>query len=59
MTIEKKTTSFKVKLAWNSKWSVPSVSGGPLTEKYYLDHFHFHWNTSSDAGSEHSVNGIK
>ncbi|XP_036616532.1 LOW QUALITY PROTEIN: carbonic anhydrase 2-like [Trichosurus vulpecula] len=35
------------------------LSGGPLTEKYRLAHFSFHWGSRNDQGSEHSVDELK
>ena len=35
-----------------------TISGGPLGDKtYVLDHFHFHWGSSDERGSEHTVDG--
>uniref|UniRef100_A0A8C5QML1 Carbonic anhydrase n=1 Tax=Leptobrachium leishanense TaxID=445787 RepID=A0A8C5QML1_9ANUR len=33
------------------------ISGGPLSDKYRLRQFHFHWGESDDHGSEHKVDG--
>ncbi|ELT87930.1 hypothetical protein CAPTEDRAFT_224291 [Capitella teleta] len=34
-----------------------SLTGGPLRNKFQLAQFHFHWGTSNDCGSEHTVDG--
>ncbi|XP_063169043.1 carbonic anhydrase 7 [Candoia aspera] len=34
-----------------------AVSGGPLENPYRLKQFHFHWGTSQNSGSEHTING--
>lgn len=34
-----------------------SISGGPLGDEYILHHFHFHWGSTNDKGSEHTLNG--
>uniref|UniRef100_A0A3Q1HVA7 Carbonic anhydrase n=1 Tax=Anabas testudineus TaxID=64144 RepID=A0A3Q1HVA7_ANATE len=36
-----------------------TLTGGPISGKYRLKQFHFHWGSSDDRGSEHTVNGIK
>ena len=33
------------------------LEGGPLSSKYQLAQFHFHWGTASTHGSEHTVDG--
>ena len=33
------------------------IHGGPLTEKYQLAQFHFHWGAEDGRGSEHLING--
>lgn len=33
------------------------LKGGPLTRVYKLEQFHCHWGSSSDEGSEHTVDG--
>ena len=33
------------------------VYNGPLTKKYGLEQFHFHWGAEDDRGSEHLVSG--
>nr|XP_020144498.1 carbonic anhydrase 1 [Microcebus murinus]XP_020144499.1 carbonic anhydrase 1 [Microcebus murinus] len=35
------------------------LKGGPLIENYRLYQFHFHWGSTNDCGSEHTVDGIK
>ena len=32
------------------------ITGGPLTEVYRLDQFHFHWGQHNHEGSEHQLN---
>ncbi|KAI4891217.1 hypothetical protein NFI96_033052, partial [Prochilodus magdalenae] len=34
-----------------------SVTGGPISGTYRLKQFHFHWGSSDDKGSEHTVDG--
>lgn len=33
------------------------LSGGPLSSKYKLEQFHFHWGSKSSHGSEHLLDG--
>ena len=33
------------------------IHGGGLHGKYSLKHFHFHWGSTDDEGSEHMVDG--
>ena len=33
------------------------ISGGPLTDSYKLNQFHFHWGSKQGQGSEHTVDG--
>lgn len=35
------------------------LSGGGLNDTYILHHFHLHWGSTSEQGSEHTVNGKK
>ncbi|KAM9440177.1 carbonic anhydrase [Clarias gariepinus] len=35
------------------------LTGGPITGVYKLKQFHFHWGSSDNKGSEHTVNGVK
>ncbi|XP_062501285.1 carbonic anhydrase 1-like isoform X2 [Corticium candelabrum] len=35
---------------------VNEITGGPLTEVYRLDQFHFHWGQHNHEGSEHQLN---
>ena len=32
-------------------------SGGPLNATYALTQFHFHWGSTDDQGSEHTIDG--
>lgn len=34
-----------------------ALTGGPVTGTYRLKQFHFHWGSSDDKGSEHTVDG--
>ena len=34
-----------------------TVSGGPLNATYALTQFHFHWGSTDDQGSEHTIDG--
>ncbi|KAL1022696.1 hypothetical protein UPYG_G00031150 [Umbra pygmaea] len=36
-----------------------TLTGGPITGTYRLAQFHFHWGSSDDHGSEHTVNKAK
>ncbi|XP_021571805.1 carbonic anhydrase 1 isoform X2 [Carlito syrichta] len=35
------------------------LKGGPLSDVYRLCQFHFHWGSTNDYGSEHTVDGVK
>ncbi|KAM9307865.1 carbonic anhydrase 1-like [Gastrophryne carolinensis] len=41
----------------DDKENISVVQKGPLSAKYCLNQFHFHWGPSNDAGSEHTVDG--
>ncbi|XP_067290884.1 carbonic anhydrase 2 [Pseudorasbora parva] len=47
--------SFQVNFADDNDSS--TLTGGPISGKYRLKQFHFHWGASDDKGSEHTVNG--
>ncbi|XP_059022078.1 carbonic anhydrase 1 isoform X2 [Mustela lutreola] len=49
--------SFHVNYEDNDNRSV--LRGGPLSETYRLCQFHFHWGSTNDYGSEHTVDGVK
>ncbi|XP_053414639.1 carbonic anhydrase 1 [Nycticebus coucang] len=49
--------SFHVNFEDNDNQSV--LQGGPLSQNYRLHRFHFHWGSTNDYGSEHTVNGVK
>lgn len=34
-----------------------ALSGGQLPNTFVLDHFHMHWGSANNQGSEHSLNG--
>ena len=34
-----------------------SISGGPLSEPYILDHITLHWGSTGGQGSEHTLEG--
>jgi len=36
---------------------LPGIRGGELKGSYELLQFHFHWGSSNDRGSEHTING--
>uniref|UniRef100_A0A8C1WYP4 carbonic anhydrase n=1 Tax=Cyprinus carpio TaxID=7962 RepID=A0A8C1WYP4_CYPCA len=36
-----------------------TLAGGPVTGIYRLRQFHFHWGSSDDKGSEHTIAGTK
>ncbi|XP_051856847.1 carbonic anhydrase 2-like [Antechinus flavipes] len=55
--IVNKGYSFNVEFDDSSDKSV--LSGGPLTERYRLAHFSFHWGCRDDQGSEHSIDDLK
>ncbi|XP_061925701.1 carbonic anhydrase [Entelurus aequoreus] len=35
-----------------------ALTGGPISGKYRLKQFHFHWGASDDRGSEHTLCGL-
>lgn len=37
----------------------PVLTGGPLSGTYRLRQIHFHWGSNDEAGSEHTVDGMK
>ncbi|XP_043289196.1 carbonic anhydrase-like [Venturia canescens] len=42
-------------------WSddnIPRISGGTLTGDYVFLQLHFHWGTTDDSGSEHTINNV-
>ncbi|XP_044103045.1 carbonic anhydrase 1 isoform X1 [Neovison vison] len=49
--------SFHINYEDNDNRSV--LRGGPLSESYRLYQFHFHWGSTDDYGSEHTVDGVK
>nr|ACU30153.1 carbonic anhydrase [Periophthalmus sobrinus] len=36
-----------------------TLRDGPISGVYRLKQFHFHWGSSDDQGSEHTVNGVR
>ena len=36
---------------------LPGIRGGKLKGNYKLLQFHFHWGSSNDHGSEHTIDG--
>lgn len=44
--------------ALSSAW-VSVLTGGPLSGTYRLRQIHFHWGSNDEAGSEHTVDGMK
>ena len=38
---------------------VPYISGGPLEGEYTFSQLHFHWGTSDNIGSEHTVGNFR
>lgn len=38
---------------------LPVLKGGPFSDSYRLFQFHFHWGSSNEYGSEHTVDGVK
>ena len=36
-----------------------TVSNGDLTEDYEFAQLHFHWGSSDDRGSEHTIDGTE
>nr|XP_054417544.1 carbonic anhydrase 1-like [Pongo abelii] len=49
--------SFHVNFEDNDNRSV--LKGGPLSDSYRLFHSHFHWGSTNEHGSEHTVDGVK
>ncbi|XDV47794.1 hypothetical protein PO909_017350, partial [Leuciscus waleckii] len=47
--------SFQVTFADDNDSSI--LTEGPISGKYRLKQFHFHWGASDDKGSEHTVDG--
>uniref|UniRef100_A0A0P4WBY1 Carbonic anhydrase n=1 Tax=Scylla olivacea TaxID=85551 RepID=A0A0P4WBY1_SCYOL len=35
-----------------------SLTGGNLTDRYIFTQFHFHWGSTNNRGSEHTVDGV-
>ncbi|KAL3312307.1 hypothetical protein Ciccas_009098 [Cichlidogyrus casuarinus] len=52
MTLIRKAHNFQV-----SAPGAAELQGGPLQGRYTLAQFHFHWDESSNNGSEHLING--
>lgn len=48
-------TGSSVQVLYDSEGS--SLEGGPLSNKYKVLQFHFHWGKTSDRGSEHTLDG--
>lgn len=46
-----------IALTLNNIFLFPELSGGPLSAKYKLEQFHFHWGSCDDQGSEHTIDG--
>ncbi|XP_065336298.1 carbonic anhydrase 2-like [Cloeon dipterum] len=51
---------FMMRNTWHSAeveymGELPFIKGGPLTAEYILAQVHFHWGTSGNKGSEHSL----
>ncbi|XP_047667603.1 carbonic anhydrase 1 isoform X2 [Tachysurus fulvidraco] len=44
-------------MCWSNTRRHLALKGGPITGTYRLKQFHFHWGSSDDKGSEHTVNG--
>ena len=34
----------------------PSIQGGGLSDVFIYEQLHFHWGTTDDEGSEHTIN---
>uniref|UniRef100_A0A2I3RZR1 Carbonic anhydrase n=1 Tax=Pan troglodytes TaxID=9598 RepID=A0A2I3RZR1_PANTR len=49
--------SFHVNFEDNDNRSV--LKGGPFSDSYRLFQFHFHWGSTNEHGSEHTVDGVK
>nr|XP_055058039.1 carbonic anhydrase [Misgurnus anguillicaudatus] len=49
--------SFQVDFADDDDSS--TLTGGPITGTYRLRQFHFHWGSSDDKGSEHTIAGAR
>ncbi|KAK1174086.1 carbonic anhydrase-like [Acipenser oxyrinchus oxyrinchus] len=49
--------SFQVDFVDSDDRSV--LKGGPISGTYRLRQFHFHWGSSDEHGSEHTVQGVK
>jgi carbonic anhydrase len=35
------------------------MSGGPLESEYSFSELHFHWGSTDDVGSEHTVGNVR
>ncbi|XP_053535749.1 carbonic anhydrase [Ictalurus punctatus] len=46
-----------VQVTFSDDKDASTLTGGPITGTYRLKQFHFHWGSSDDKGSEHTVDG--
>ncbi|XP_067000485.2 carbonic anhydrase 2 [Anabrus simplex] len=57
MTLTNTGHTIQVSGRWEDGDS-PFVTGGPLEGEYVFAQLHFHWGSSDDSGSEHTVHNI-
>ena len=50
-------SSLKFTLDSTRAADLPGIKGGTLKGNYKLLQFHFHWGSSNDHGSEHTIDG--
>ena len=51
-------TGYAIKFSVDPSYEA-SISGGPLSEPYNLDHITLHWGSARGQGSEHTLEGTR
>jgi Eukaryotic-type carbonic anhydrase. len=55
-----RTSMYVLSVQLSGRWElVPYISGGPLEGEYVFSQLHFHWGTSDNIGSEHTVGNFR
>lgn len=57
MIIENSKHSVHGNGLWGRVTDTPSITNGPLENRYFFSQFHFHWGKDSSRGSEHTIDG--